>query len=82
MAEAMSDYVTAEKELLLKRAKVISIIGLLALLVGLAMEILCCDSGIPVYESVKGVCFGFAVGSLITMVFYTTGILTKIRKKK
>lgn len=78
----MSDYVTAEKELMLKRAKVISIIGLLSLLAGLAMEILCDDSGVPVYESIKGICFGFAVGSLITMVFYTTGILTKIRKKK
>lgn len=82
VAEVMSDYVTAEKELMLKRAKVISIIGLLSLLAGLAMEILCDDSGVPVYESIKGICFGFAVGSLITMVFYTTGILTKIRKKK
>lgn len=82
VAEAMSDYSAAEKALLLKRAKIISIIGLLSLLVGLAMESFCYDSGIPIYESVKGICFGFAVGALITMVFYTTGILTKIRKKK
>lgn len=82
VAEAMTDYVTAEKELLLNRAKIISIIGLLSLLVGLAMETLCHDSGIPIYESVKGICFGFAVGALITMVFYTTGLLAKIRKKK
>ena len=78
----MSDYVTAEKGLLLKRVKIISMIGLLSLLVGLAMETFRYDSGIPIYESVKGICFGFAVGALITMVFYTTGILAKIRKKK
>lgn len=82
VAEAMSDYVTAEKGLLLKRVKIISMIGLLSLLVGLAMETFRYDSGIPIYESVKGICFGFAVGALITMVFYTTGILAKIRKKK
>ena len=82
VAEAMSDYVTAEKELLLKRAKIISIVGLLALLVALTMEGFCYDSGIPIFESVKGICFGFAVGALITMVFYTTGILAKIRRKK
>lgn len=82
VAEAMSDYVTAEKEILLKRAKIISIVGLLSLLAGLAMENYCYDSGIPIYESIKGICFGFAVGALITMVFYTTGILAKIRKKK
>ena len=46
------------------------------------METFCYDSGIPIYESVKGICFGFAVGALITMVFYTTGILAKIRRKK
>lgn len=82
VAEAMSDYVTAEKEILLRRAKIISIIGLLSLLAALAMETLCPDSGIPIYESVKGICFGFAVGALITMVLYTTGVLAKIRKKK
>lgn len=81
VAAAMSDYVEAERELLLKRAKVISIIGLLSLLVGLAMETVCSDSGVPIYESVKGICFGFAVGALITMVFYTSGILAKIKKK-
>lgn len=82
VAEAMSDYVAAEKELLLKRAKIISIIGLLSLLAALAMETFCYDSGVPIYESIKGICFGFAVGALITMVLYTSGILAKIRKKK
>lgn len=82
VADAMSDYATAEKEILLKRAKIISIIGLLSILAALAMETFYPDSGIPIYESVKGTCFGFAVGALITMVLYTTGIIAKIRRKK
>ena len=40
VAEAMSDYATAEKAVLLKRVKVISIIGLVALIIGLIMDAL------------------------------------------
>ncbi len=82
VAEAMSDYAAAEKTLLLKRAKIISIVGLISLLIGLLMELICYDSMIPIYECVKGVCLGLAVGALATMVLYTTGILAEIKKKK
>ena len=80
VAEAMSDYATAEKAVLLKR--VISIIGLVALIIGLIMESICYDSMIPIYESIKGICLGLGVGALVTMVLYTTGILEKIKNKK
>ena len=82
VAEAMSDYAATEKTLLLKRAKIISIVGLISLLIGLIMESICYDSMIPIYECVKGVCWGLAVGALVTMVLYTTGILAEIKKKK
>ena len=82
VAEAMSDYATAEKAVLLKRVKVISIIGLVALIIGLIMESICYDSMIPIYESIKGSCLGLGVGALVTMVLYTTGILEKIKNKK
>ena len=82
VAEAMSDYATAEKAVLLKRVKVISIIGLVALIIGLIMESICYDSMIPIYESIKGICLGLGVGALVTMVLYTTGILEKIKNKK
>ena len=78
----MSDYATAEKAVLLKRVKVISIIGLVALIIGLIMESICYDSMIPIYESIKGICLGLGVGALVTMVLYTTGILEKIKNKK
>ena len=38
VAEMMSDYAGEEKTLLLKRARIISIVGLISLLAGLSME--------------------------------------------
>ena len=54
----MSDYATAEKAIVLKRVKAASIIGLVALIIGLIMESICYDSMIPIYESIKGICLG------------------------
>lgn len=82
VAEKLLDYAEAEKELLLKRVRTISFVGLISLLIGLFMETISSDSMIPVYEYVKGLCFGLSVGALITMVLYTTGILAKIKVKK
>lgn len=42
----MSDYATAEKAIVLKRVKAVSIIGLVALITGLIMESICYDSNI------------------------------------
>ena len=58
VVEAMSDYATAEKAIVLKRVKAASIIGLVALIIGLIMESICYDSMIPIYESIKGICLG------------------------
>lgn len=82
VAEAMSDYAVAEKSVLLKRVKLISIIGLISIVIGLIMESIHYDSMIPIYECVKGICLGLGVGALATMVLYTTGILEKIKNKK
>lgn len=81
VAEAMSDYAAAEKKLLLKRARIISVVGLVSLLLGLIMEL--GPAGwlkVPVYEYLGGCFFGLAVGALITMVLYTTGVLERIRE--
>lgn len=80
--QKVADYADAEKALLLKRARIISFVGLDALLIGLIMESIASNSTIPVYEYVKGCCFGLAVGALITMCLYTTGVLAKIKEKK
>lgn len=80
-AEAMSSYAAAEKGTLLTRVRIISIAGLLALLMGLIMESISPNSEIPIYEAIKGCGFGIGVGSLATMVLFTTGVLAEIKKK-
>lgn len=82
VAEAMSNYAGIEKSAILKRVKLISIIGLLSLVIGLVMEAVNHDSLIPIYEFIKGICLGIGVGALVTMVFYTTGILEKIKNRR
>lgn len=82
VAEMLSDYAGEEKTLLLKRARIISIVGLISLLIGLIMETVSLNSMLPIFECVKGTCFGLSVGALITMVLYTTGILANIKAKK
>ena len=82
VAEAMSNYAGAEKSVILKRVKLISIIGLIFLVIGLVMEAINYDSMIPIYECMKETCLGFGVGALATMVLYTTGILEKIKNRK
>ena len=82
VAEMLSDYAGEEKTALLKKTRIISIVGLISLLTGLFMESISIKSIIPIYECVKGICLGLAVGALITMVLYTTGILARIKAKK
>lgn len=82
VAEAMSNYAGAEKSVILKRVKLISIIGLISLVIGLVMEAINYDSMIPIYECMKETCLGFGVGALATMVLYTTGILEKLKNRK
>lgn len=79
--DLLSDYAINEKELLLKRVRNISIIGLILLLIGLLMEAIFPNSEIPIYEFVKVICLGVSVGALITMVLYTTGTLAKLKNK-
>lgn len=78
----MSDYAGAEKAVILKRVKLISIIGIISLVIGLVMEAINYDSMISIYECIKGTCLGLGVGALVTMVLYTTGILEKIKNRR
>ena len=82
VAEMLSDYAGEEKTALLKKTRIISIVGLISLLTGLFMESISIKSIIPIYECVKGICRGLAVGALITRVLYTTGIHARIKAKK
>lgn len=78
----VAKYADEEKDILLRRLRIISIIGLCSMLVGFAMMLLVGYNALPVTDYVIGLAFGLAAGALITSVFYSTGVLTRIRKAK
>lgn len=75
----MADYAEAEKILLTKRLCIISLVGLISLMTSLLLISLELDQINPLLECIVGVCLGMAVGALITSIFFSTGVLAKIR---
>lgn len=78
----VAKYADEEQDILLRRLRIISIIGLFSMLVGFAMMLLVGYNALPVTDYIIGLSFGLATGTLITSVFYSTGVLTRIRKAK
>ncbi|MCD8154258.1 MAG: transcriptional regulator [Clostridiales bacterium] len=76
----VAEYTDEEKTVLLRRFRIISIIGLCSMIVGFVMMSLVGYNVLPVTDYVMGVAFGAAMGALITAVFYSTGVLANIRK--
>lgn len=75
----MADYAEAEKQLLTKRLCIFSLIGLLSLLTALVFVGLKFEQINVLLECIEYTCFGLAVGALITGIFFSTGVLAKIR---
>lgn len=73
----VADYTDGEKEKLLKRIRLINIVGLMGIMAGLVMTELS-FSTLPVYNYIKGFGFGLGVGALIATIMYATGLLEKI----
>lgn len=82
VANAVVDYAGEEKAILLKKLRWFSIIGLIALIVGLVMESVNPDTGIPIIEALRGICFGLGVGALLCSVLYSTGKMEMVHSKK
>lgn len=78
----VADYADNEKNVLLKRLRIFSIIGLCSLVGGLIMLAVGENDNLPVYDYIMGIMFGLAGGALITTIFYSTGILTAVRKNE
>lgn len=78
----VAEYADEEKTVLLRRLRIISIIGLCSMVVGFVMMSLVGYNTLPVADYVMGVAFGVAMGALICSAFYSTGVLAKIRKSK
>ena len=79
IAETMSDYASAEKEKLLKSIRYMSILGLIALLIHMALE----ETGVYDRNSVFRYAYGISEALIYVTVLmfplYTTGLLSKIR---
>ena len=80
--QLVADYAETEKNTLLMRLRIISIVGLVSLIAGLTMMVISRDNNLPVYDYLMGTLMGVAIGALLVAVFYSTGVLENMRKRK
>lgn len=78
----VADYVENEKNTLLMRLRIFSIVGLVSLIAGLMMLVISRDNNLPIYDYLMGALMGVAIGALLVAVFYSTGVLENMRKRK
>ena len=80
--QLVADYAENEKNILLMRLRIISIVGLVSLVAGLVMLVISRENNLPVYDYLMGTLIGVAIGALLVAVFYSTGVLENMRKRK
>ena len=80
--QLVADYAENEKNILLMRLRIISIVGLVSLVAGLVMLVISRENNLPVYDYLMGTLMGVAIGALLVAVFYSTGVLENMRKRK
>ena len=80
--QLVADYAETEKNTLLMRLRIFSIVGLVSLIAGLTMMVISRDNNLPVYDYLMGTLMGVAIGALLVAVFYSTGALENMRKRK
>lgn len=80
--QLVADYAETEKNTLLMRLRIFSIVGLVSLIAGLTMMVISRDNNLPVYDYLMGTLMGVAIGALMVAVFYSTGVLENMRKRK
>ena len=80
--QLVADYAETEKNTLLMRLRIFSIVGLISLIAGLTMMVISRDNNLPVYDYLMGTLMGVSIGALLVAVFYSTGVLENMRKRK
>lgn len=80
--QLVADYAETEKNTLLMRLRIFSIVGLVSLIAGLVMLVISRDNNLPIYDYLMGTLMGVAIGALLVAVFYSTGVLENMRKRK
>ena len=66
--QLVADYAETEKNTLLMRLRIISIVGLVSLIAGLTMMVISRDNNLPVYDYLMGTLMGVAIGALLVAV--------------
>ena len=77
----VADYAENEKDILMKRVRIISFVGLGSLLLALLFVSFEIEQINLFLMCIEGIAFGLSVGALITCIFFTTGVLSEIRNK-
>ena len=74
----VADYAENERNILLKRLRNFSIVGLVAMIVLVVLTR--SNIHLPVVDYIRGVSFGLAFSALLVAIFYSTGVLANIKK--
>ncbi len=78
----VGDYMETDKKNLLKRVRILGIIGIVLQLGGMIMVAIKPNSPSPVYSYIEGLLLGIGLGTMIMMVLYVTGQLDKLQRMK
>ena len=81
VAEAMSNYATTEKETLIKNVRIHSIIGSIAVIVYIILELTGLNLEYVLFEKISLYCQTLAPVTVVMIMFHTTGLLNKIQKR-
>ncbi len=82
VANKLSDYANAEKETLVKNIRNYSIMGTIALIVYVTLELTGLVLQNIIFERIAGYCETLALVTVIMIMAHTTGLIHKIQKRK
>ena len=82
VADKLSDYANAEKEIMLKNIRNCSIAGTVALAVYSVLELTGLVLQNMIFEKIAGYCETLALVTVIIIMVHTTGLIYKLPKKK
>ncbi len=81
VAEAMSDYATSEKETLIKNVRTLSIMGSIAVIVYIILELTGLNLEHVLFEKVSLYCETLAPVTVVMIMAHTTGLLNSMQKR-
>ena len=80
--QKVAEYTEEEKNMLMKRVRIISFIGLGSLMLALLFVSFNIEQINSFFMCIEGIAFGLSAGALITSILFTTGVLSRIRNYK